>query len=337
MASNGKSVCEKCKKNINFRTSKYINCEGECKKLWHIPNCFKISEEKYLDIINSDVPWFCISCASKRKEQRHSLRKSINAGFSTTPLSNTPSNSVNSIPDDVHNENISLNVIYNEIKQIKKQQEQFQKSINNLEIILNDYKEIVENLTKENIDLRNDNVILHNKVNDIVYQMDNTEQSKLNHNFVLNGIDKTDDEVLEDVVVKISNAINADIKKDDIKSVKRMSTTNVDSGLPGSIVVVLHDKEKRDIVLNKKKTKITNEILSNASTAKSRNIYISEHLSAKRQYLFKIARDIKRDGTIQFAWVKNGEVFIRKKEKSKIIKIKNVEQLRQQQHAYESE
>lgn len=46
-------------------------------------------------------------------------------------------------------------------------------------------------------------------------------------------------------------------------------------------------------------------------------IYINEVLTKRNQYLFKLARDQKREGKLKFTWFRNGRLLVRKTEKSK--------------------
>lgn len=50
-------------------------------------------------------------------------------------------------------------------------------------------------------------------------------------------------------------------------------------------------------------------------------IFINEKLSSYFSLLFKKARDMRRKRIIQFAWVKDGKVFIRINENSKTIRV----------------
>lgn len=350
MANDKKSICDKCKRKVNSRLQKSIICEGECKKLWHI-ECNNIPEQNWSDIIEKNIPWFCIACERKRTQ----LRKSFN--MAAVPI--TPGISVSSLCSDNANEEnniISLEMIYEELKIINANQEKLTNSVNSLETVLNDYKEIVENLTKENIELRNDNQVLYSKINNIEYHLDSIEQQKLDHNIVINGVPENENENLENIVADIARKLdvslnttnhddildvnnqnsddkNVDVDIDtlnsDIKSVNRIKSFNTDSGLPRSIRIVFHNKTKRDLILqSKKKIKLNTEMLQ-LNTNGSRQVFISEQLTSKKQFLFKAARDLKRDNKVKYAWVKDGEIFIRREENGKMIKIKNIQQLRQ--------
>ncbi|XP_055681831.1 uncharacterized protein LOC129789208 [Lutzomyia longipalpis] len=52
-------------------------------------------------------------------------------------------------------------------------------------------------------------------------------------------------------------------------------------------------------------------------------VYINESLTGYFQLLFKIARDMRRNDLLKFAWTKSGVLYARKSEKSKIFQIKH--------------
>lgn len=113
-----------------------------------------------------------------------------------------------------------------------------------------------------------------------------------------------------------------------IKTAIRMKTQNENAGMPKSIIVKFNDKTLRDeIIKNKKNQEISSHTI--IDTNEKRPVYISEQLTARRQFLFKMARDIKRNKLVEFAWTKDGDVIIRKNTNSKVIKVKYKEQLEQ--------
>lgn len=174
--------------------------------------------------------------------------------------------------------------------------------------------------------------------------MNNKDQYGMEQNLVLNGVIELECENTRQVILQIANSMNVALELiffilKDIKNVTRTATTNVISALPRSIIVQFNNKVIRDEILkNNKINKITNKsINTNTNDEDDRTIYISEQLTARKQYLFKIARDLKRANVIRFAWAKDGNIFIRRTEQSKTIKIKTAEQLKQLQDAYSSD
>jgi hypothetical protein len=83
---------------------------------------------------------------------------------------------------------------------------------------------------------------------------------------------------------------------------------------------------------NQDKTKIldSRKIIRNLSTKKigmeiDVPIYIRENLTSKSNFLFKEARDLRKQYNFQFVWTKNGQIFLRKNESEKIIHVVNEE------------
>lgn len=68
-------------------------------------------------------------------------------------------------------------------------------------------------------------------------------------------------------------------------------------------------------------------MLSSKHNEEERAIYINPNLTKERQFLYKIARDARKNKKLDFVWVKNGEIFIRKNENSKILKLIYKDQL----------
>lgn len=215
--------------------------------------------------------------------------------------------------------------------------------VEELKTSLHEYKALVEVLQQENVELLNQNAKLNHKICNIEYRFDSEEQTKLNHNVVINGVPENENENLCEIAIKISDALQVKVDPVDIKIVKRTAIVSENSGLPRSIIVVFNDKQKRDEVLKnnkiqkKKKNEIDTSILKLNQNEEARTIYIAEQLTMKKQYLYKVARDIRREKCIKFAWVSEGDIFIRKYENSKIIKIKNIEQIIQFKNANRDE
>lgn len=93
MAPSTISKCEKCKNNINLRTQKHILCEGECRKIFHIPDCAGISEERYFEILNNpELSFLCDQCKKKKEEKRRNTllinASTMQAATNVTPESN---------------------------------------------------------------------------------------------------------------------------------------------------------------------------------------------------------------------------------------------------------
>lgn len=318
-------ICNKCVKNINNR-QKHLICEGECRKAWHIPQCSSVTQERYAEIVNDpDIPWFCDQCTKKRMQRRSMLPDASiqhTPGGLLTSTSTTPTTLANA------DNEISLGLIYKEIQSLKNQAINHQNTICELRTIITDYKATMDMLIKENTDLRNDNEILHDKFRQLEYTRDNLEQKNLNHNVIINGVTEVQNEDVKQIVCQIAATLEVNIEATDLVTAMRKPSNTEITDHPRSIMITFKNKEKRDEILLKKSKKLSTRIL-NVRNEDERPIYITEQLTARKQYISKMARDVKRAGIVQFAWVKNGDIFIRKTEESRIIKIKHIEQLQQ--------
>lgn len=325
MAPNSISKCEKCKNNVNLRTQKHICCEGECRKIFHIPDCAGISEERYHEILNnSELSFLCDQCKKKKEEKRRSTLL-VNASNIQSSSNVTPeTNAQKKITSD------KMDRIYEEVKKSNKIQLEMQKTLNDLHKTMEDYKQIIDNLTEENIELRNLNHVLTTRIGKVEYTMDCFEQKTLNRNLIISGIPEKENENLKSIITKMCSAININAIDTDIKNIERLKTHSENSGMPKSVIIEFNNIRVRDEMLKKKKEKLStsnimHDIVKNSSD--DRPIYITEEITKYRRYLFKIARDIKREKRIEFAWVKNGELFVKKNKDSKAVKIKFQEQL----------
>lgn len=327
MAPTNKLYCNKCTKIINTTKQKHLICEGECRNAWHIPKCLSVDEDKYETLIkDAEIPWFCDQCSKKRMQRRSIMADNL------ANLQNTPSGSSSSLSAPSTNtpltstSEISLEVIYREIQSLKEQATNHQQTICELKTVITDYRAQMDVLLQENIEIRNDNEILHEKFRQLEYTRDNQEQDMLTHNIIINGVTEVHDEDTTKLVCEIAASLDVHVDASDLVNATRKPTHSENSNQTRSIMVTFRNPQKRNDILLKKKTKLSTKIF-NVNNEHERPIYISEHLTARRQYISKLARDAKRTGLIKFAWVKNGNIFVRQTEESRIIKVKHKEQL----------
>lgn len=323
MASNRKVSCEQCKKNVNLRTQKHVFCEGACGNVWHIPACVNMDKGSYEDLLkNPNFNWFCKPCKIRQQQRRSTMNLSNFNGRPTTPTTTT---SASAYTND-EEEEVSLTLIYMKLKEIEIKNNTISNDVAKIKSTLEDYKRITDELTQENLELRNSNEILHSKIRNIEYEIDSSKQMVLNNNIIISGIMHKEDENIDEIVNAVFFKIDAQVVQSDIKDIIRISKKNGVSGLPNPIIVRFNLKSKRDEVLLKNKNKkIESSFLFSNET--SRPIYIGEELTSRRQFITKMARDLRRQKIVEFVWTKDGDVFIRKNSSSPAVKIKNTEQL----------
>lgn len=119
--------------------------------------------------------------------------------------------------------------------------------------------------------------------------------------------------------MNLAKYVDVELTPENIISVNRVATASRNSGLPKSIIVRLNDKSKRDMLIKNRKKLMHNNNM--------RPIYITEQLTTKQQFVFKKARDLKRQNVIKFTWVKDGKILVRKTMDSKAVNITDITDL----------
>lgn len=306
MASDGKVNCEKCAKIINIRAGKPINCDGDCNFTFH-SSCVGISAKKYDEIIkSSDAFWFCDTCKRKRNNRRSTV---MDQGANKTPVNKQHTQSLES-------DQMDIKTVYSMFKDL-------QKDIAELKQEVSTYKDIAQKLSHENICLRNENDILKSKINNVEYNVESFKQQNINSNVLLCGLPQTENEDLSTICTSLAAALEVEFQLNDVEDVYRKHISGtISSGLPAPIVIKFKNNKIKTAVMAAKKThKINCDALGN--NFEKRPLYISEQLTRHKQYIYKCARDKKRENIIKYAWSRNGEIFVRKTESSPIIKIKH--------------
>lgn len=158
--------------------------------------------------------------------------------------------------------------------------------------------------------------------------METNKQEQINKSIVISGLFANENENLLNIVAEISSTIKSSCKIEDIKTVfRKQDGGGAAGGMPPPIVVEFCNKNVRDNFLNKKKGVSLSTEAIKSYVGVARPIYIGESLTKFKQFVFKRARDLKRDNVVKFAWVKDGEIFVRESENSRIIKIKHPRQI----------
>lgn len=131
------------------------------------------------------------------------------------------------------------------------------------------------------------------------------------------------------LAVNLGRAIDLDINNSEIVDVYRVNLqTKADPPLIVKLTTVLRKEEFIRAVKTYNK-----QHSSQLSTAQLKlglppsPIYVSEHMTAKTRRLFFLARDFARTNNYRFCWCAHGRIFIRKKEGTAPLLIKEENQL----------
>lgn len=231
------------------------------------------------------------------------------------------------IEDDAIEDKIEkvMNKVMNSFKkEIKMQLKEFEKSLNFTSEKIDDVLEKMDQMQERQILLERDNAILKDKVKTMGKALEELEQYTRNRNIQIDGILKTKDENLEQMVKEIGSKMNVEIKEGEIDVVHRIQTRS--NKQPEPIIVQFTTRRKRDEIIIKARENRMNSTELNMPGPK-RDVYINEHLTQQRKKLLYEAKQKKKELNYKYVWTRGGKVFMRKTDNSNVITLHSIEDL----------
>lgn len=192
---------------------------------------------------------------------------------------------------------------------------QFDNFNNKLDSLVNE----VKNLKIENAKMKNENNNLLNEVSIIKFKIDTLEQSNLIKSIDITGIPQTPNENCTEIVKEIGLKTNTKINV--IEANRQYFTNNTNSIIVAKLETI---EMKKNLIRNSKICKISANNLHSAWSNKN-NIYINERLTKDRRSLYGKARAYGKEKNYKFVWVNNGDILMKKDEKSKTLRIRNLQ------------
>lgn len=188
------------------------------------------------------------------------------------------------------------------------------------------YEQKIQALESEISSLRNENAEMKSKLNE-------SEQYSRANCVEIHGVPVLANESCISVVQAVGQAIHFPIDRKMIDDCHRLPTKP--GGTPPIILKFVSRLDKWEF-LNKRKVK------KNLSTrhmpepySKLNNpapVYINENLTSANRVLLAKAREKKKTLNFRFCWTKNGRIFVRQTEKSKVIAITSEDDLHKMDH-----
>lgn len=299
MSTSEDVCCDVCDNKLDYNNQKYLECDGNCGNSFHI-KCVGLKVKDYKEIIEEKRSFFCNACTKKKEQRRQTILST-----SLTGHGNDERPSVN------------LESINQKIDMILKKQDKSDDRISMLQKTVNDYKEVVEQLIEDNVEIKNENVKLNNKINMLEINLERFKQQQLDNTIIIDGLKSEKNENLNDIVIELCQALSVNVKNTDIKSTEReyLSQTSKKSGQPPSIVVTMYNKSIKEQLFEAKKGKhLTTEIFNDTD---KKPLYVSDALTDLNKFLLSKVKKLRSENKIKYAWVKNGKVLVRKEEGGK--------------------
>lgn len=189
-----------------------------------------------------------------------------------------------------------------------------------------DFLRKVTRIEKENKTLKKQNEELNTRLEVVENEINMQQQQRIKDYITIHGIPHKSNENLKAVIIETVKATRTNITEENILSCRRMTTPNTTKT---AIIVAKLDKYETKTIIQqnfKNNGPITmKQITPNINPAfEARLIYINDYLTNHTRQLYELAKQLKKKYKLRYAWTKDGKVFIRKNENSRILRIKNI-------------
>lgn len=157
--------------------------------------------------------------------------------------------------------------------------------------------------------------VLRNEVNDL-------QQYSRRNNVIITGIPVTDNEDVYAVLAECEELVDVPVTQD-IDVAHRLPSRSADK--PTSIIVKFgHRTSKNRFMDAWRRKKPTLQALGRSGTSQ---VYVSDHLSKFNASLFYHARSMKKQKKLEYAWVRDCKIFVKKTARDKTVTIHSLDQL----------
>lgn len=205
-----------------------------------------------------------------------------------------------------------------EIRELRQEQQALKESIEYAHAEIDDLKKqleteqsITKQRTQEKGKLQAQCEGLEKKAFDLERRLTQSEQYSRCTNLEIQGVPKSENESVFDVVFKIGEAISENITASDVEVCHRVPTRDP---LKTNIIVQFKSRTKRDTVLKKaKKTRLNHKDIGLDTAAP---VYVNEHLCPALKRLLGMAVKRKHECLWKSVWSYNGKIFAKKTENS---------------------
>lgn len=309
------SNCIECSKSIT-KNSPGLVCSGFCGGSYHANSTCSDVAKNQLSAINNlpGVKWICQSCRKQAKSRTRSSADVPEADESsvddlTSAGNKSMSEFMRTILREMHLLRESVDFCSNKVTDFEQKLQKF-----------NELFKTTEALRAESGVLKGEIMQLSNRVNSL-------EQFNRSYNVEIQDVPEKPNENLISVVTNIASMFNYKLEINMIDNIFRVPTQIEDK--PKNIIIRFLSKLCRDKFLTT--VKLARKDLGTNQGFKldgiSNRFYINEHLPPQTKLLLKQAREKARSKNYKFVWIQNGNVLVRKEEKSKIISIARAEEL----------
>lgn len=314
--------CGACAEAINEQDKiQCITCKGN----YHF-YCGGFSEKAFRITEGRRNRWKCIKCQDT-VQQASSTNPNSKTSAACATITNPEQDSSKQVSDmdildivakfEKDSSDLKL-FITEQFSDYTKNLEYHNSIVTDLKETIKDLKNEVQDVKKEAILIKTENTVLKNEIENLKSEITELQQYSRRSNLEISGLPEIENENINETVDKVLSSLDVS-KPHNIIVSHRVPTSRKDRHK--SIIVQFATKNQRDVCITAAKTKhlLASDINTRFDTSP---IYVNEHLAPAVKKLLFQSKVFKKDNNFKFCWVKEGKVFLRKNENSRVYRIR---------------
>lgn len=187
----------------------------------------------------------------------------------------------------------------------------------------------IESLESLNTELVRENSELKRKIDHLEEKVDDQEQYSRRNLLRVSGIPESKDEVTDEIILPMCNAVEADISLCEIDRSHRVGRPKRAKSKPGLSKSIDVNDKPRDFIIKFTSYRSHQKLFLRRSSLKNhgyKNIYVNEDLTRKRSNLLFKAHELVKSKHFIGVWSSDGKILV-KDNKSKLHRVSNVDDL----------
>lgn len=164
-----------------------------------------------------------------------------------------------------------------------------------------------------------ENTLLKSQVTQLQKKIHKLNHDSLRSDLEILGVTKTPSENPYHLVLTTASMIGVELDERDIDYVSRAgprqkADANGKDQLPRPLVISFTRRSKREQFLKQAKARRTLDSRNVVGSGPERKLFVNERLTAEARRLFRSTREWAKQNAYKYCWVKNGQVYIRKRD-----------------------
>lgn len=311
------SSCAGCGNRLHAKSK--VKCKICAKEFHH--NCARLAESDLANINNCNLLWTCKECTSKMFQKTSNADPLPTKGNCNEPTLNDVIDLIKELRNDQKESIRSIGLLQDETAEIRKIMDKINDDLNDKENKINNIESNVINLKQENEELKEKLNILDQSVRMNCLEITGIPECGKGENvFVTAQI------VCSCIGFKLENSMidSCYRRRENVNKLNQAKTI---------IIKFLKNSDKQELMKCRKvKRDFSTKYFKDTSLAQyvknHEIIYINDFLTIQNKILLHKAKQFKKENNYKFVWTKNGLIFMRKEESSRIINVTSTKMLK---------